>query len=193
MSDVVEPVRAVIELGNSFLLWLGGGGVVIAGVCAFISKTVADRSIESHKSELSAELERIKGELAKEGETHKLALRKKELLFDRQVQAASAFIHTRHKLLPEYRFPDMDSYDASVEVAQRLGEVEIELTRFQLAHGAAITPDARALLSAAITCAAHNKFEGDEMEPSEQAIKAGDELLGKITALEDRLIADLRD
>jgi hypothetical protein len=179
-GDVVEPVRAVIELGNSFLLWLGGGGVVIAAVCAFISKTVADYSIESHKNALSTELERIKGELAMEGETHKLALRKKELLFDRQMQVASAFIHTSHKLRPEYRFPDMDYYDASVEVAQRLGEVEAELTRFQLAHGAAITSDARVLLSAAITRAAHNKFEGDEIEPSEQAIKAGDELLKKL-------------
>lgn len=193
MVDVVEPVRTVIELGNSFLIWLGGGGVVVATACGFISKAVADRSIESHKSELSAELERLKGELAMEGESHKLKLRKAELLFDRQVQAASAFIPISHKLRPEYRFADMDWHDASVEVAQRSGEVERELTQFELSHGAALSPKARGLLSSSITSATHNKFEGDAMEPSDQATKAGSDLLEKIIALEEQLIADLRD
>jgi hypothetical protein len=56
----------------------GGVGVVTVAAAAFVSKLVADRSIESHKAELGRETEKLKGELAKETETHKLGLKKRE-------------------------------------------------------------------------------------------------------------------
>jgi hypothetical protein len=61
--------------------WFGGLSVVSIGVAAFVSKLIADRSIESHKAQLGQETERLKGELAKETESHKFSHQGFETVF----------------------------------------------------------------------------------------------------------------
>jgi len=88
--------------------WFGGLSVVSIGVAAFVSKLIADRSIESHKAQLGQETERLKGELAKETESHKFSLKKLEIRFDRQIEAALAYSKVYEKLEPHYSHPDKD-------------------------------------------------------------------------------------
>lgn len=68
--------EVVVSFGTSVITLLGGGGAVLVAICAFISKYIADRTIEKHKSSLNKEMERIKSELAKESDLHKLKIRK---------------------------------------------------------------------------------------------------------------------
>ena len=82
------------------LIWqivgiLGGVGALSSVVAGFVAKWLADRTIENHKSELTKEVERLKGELNRDLETHKGKLRRQELLFAKQVDAASALIAMR--------------------------------------------------------------------------------------------------
>ncbi len=176
---------------------------MIAAACGFISKAVVDRTIETHKSSLSVELERqkgklseelerLKGDLSKDVESHKLTLRKAEILYERQLEAASAFLPLSHKIRPQYSRPEMDWHDACEDTAQRLGHIERDLSAFQNAYGAVISPNARELISSAITLSAQNKFEGDVIEPSSHAADAAGRLLETISKIESLLIADIR-
>src|SRR5208283_75917 len=104
---------------------------------------VANRTIEGRKAELNQELERIKAELSRETETHKLKLKKLELIFNKELDAASEFMKTHREIRPSYSHPDMDWDDASMDVLQRLDKIEIDLISFLVKYGAVITKSAR--------------------------------------------------
>src|SRR6266852_2635339 len=121
----------------------GGGAVVTVALAAFFSKFMADRSIESHKAELGRETEKLKGELAKETETHKLSLKKREILYQREIEAASAFIALHRSIEPKYRHPDMDHDDALEDVVDSFSDTEDRLRKFIAKYGAALSADNR--------------------------------------------------
>ncbi len=198
---MAEPVKNIIEIGSSVLLWLGGGSVVTVAVSAFASKFMVDRSLEKHKSKLATELERLKGDLAKEVETHKLSLRRTEILFERQIDACNNFIALHENLKPTFR-PGMDSYDAVVEFSGRLGIAEDLLRTFKLQHSSIIDEQVCTLLEEAIVLADEHKF--DEImqsqsskfhyfEPSDDTLNAGGEVMKKMSNIEQALIEKIKE
>lgn len=106
---------------------LGGAGVVAWAV----AKYFADRSIETHKSELNQETERLKAELGRDVETHKWKLKKKEILFEKEFEAASEFFVLRRKIEPKFRDPDMDYSEAMEEVIERFSSAQDSLRNLQ--------------------------------------------------------------
>ena len=62
------PWGDILDFLWKAIVVLGGSTVVIGAISAFVSKYFADRSIEGHKAQLNKEVERPKGELAKETE-----------------------------------------------------------------------------------------------------------------------------
>jgi hypothetical protein len=105
----------------------GGVGAIVVALAAFASKWMADRSIERHKAELGRETEKLKGELAKETETHKLILKKREILFQKEIEAASAFIALHRTIEPKYNHPDMDWDEAMADVAKDFRKVAAQI------------------------------------------------------------------
>jgi len=121
----------------------GGGAVVTIALAAFVSKFMADRSIESHKAELGRETEKLKGELAKETETHKLNLKKREILYQKEIEAASAFIALHRFIEPKYRHPEMDWDEALDDVVESFSDTENRLRKYIAEYGAALSTDNR--------------------------------------------------
>lgn len=167
----------------------------MVAVCAFISNYFANSSLEKRKSELGRETERLKGELAQEAETHKLALKKQELIFNKEVEAASAFIKIHREITPKYSHPDMDWDDACEQVASEFGKTEIKLEKFIVEHGAIVIPEARKMISDLKILSSHHKFHGydneDEIIAPEAKKKAG-ELIEKLVVIEEKLIKSVR-
>lgn len=196
MGEDMPDAQVILELGNKALLALGGGGVVVIAVCAYISNYFANSSLEKRKSELGRETERLKGELAQEAETHKLALKKQELIFNKEVEAASAFIKMHREIMPKYSHPDMDWDDACEQVASEFGKTEGKLEQFIVEHGAIVIPDAREMLSELKTLSSHHKFHGydDENEIiTPDAKKKAGELIEKLVLIEEKLIKSVRN
>jgi len=114
--------------------WFGGLSVVSIGVAAFVSKLIADRSIESHKAQLGQETERLKGELAKETESHKFSLKKLEIRFDRQIEAALAYSKVYEKLEPHYSHPDKDWDEVLEDVMENFTDIAAKLSQYLAEH-----------------------------------------------------------
>lgn len=180
----------VVSFGSSVIALLGGGGVVLVAICGFVSKFVADRTIEGHKAALNTELERVKSELAKESESHKLTLRKAELLFDRELQAVSDFGVLYRQIVPEYSRPDMEWEDACDIVAGRFVAIEKQLEDYLTKHAPVLTEALREKLRRCVTYASHNKFgayETPEDQASATAQAAADKLLDELKKVENGL------
>jgi hypothetical protein len=191
----VAAQQLVVDVGSGLLALLGGGSIVLVAVCAYVSKIVADRSIEKHKATLSRELERLKGELAKETETHKLRLKKAEILFDRELEATSDFSVLYRRILPSYSRPDMEWEDACSIVAGRFASIENDLTAYMTRHGPVVTSALRDKVTHCITLAAHNKFaihDVPEVDLANERRAAG-ELLDTMRDIEEGLFRMVRE
>ncbi|MER9677028.1 hypothetical protein [Mesorhizobium sp. M0208] len=188
--------EVVVSFGSSVVALLGGGGVVLVAICAFISQFITDRTIEGHKATLNAELERLKNELAKESELHKLKLRKAEILFDRELEAVAEFGTLYRRITPRYSHPDMDWDDACADVASRFSTIEEQLENYLTKHAPVLSEALREKLRHCKTTASHNKFMEYEM-PEDQATsttkaEAG-RLLEELQNVESGLFALVRN
>jgi hypothetical protein len=173
--------------------WFGGISVVTVAIAGFLSRYIAERSIEGHKAQLGQETERLKGELAKETETHKLRLRKQEIFYEREIDAASAFIALHTDLEPRYRFPDMIWDDVLDDVVDSFGKTEMRLRNYIAKYGAAISADNRNQISSCRLMASNNQFAKQEGEPAlTNAKQEADEMLRIFKEIEDRFLTEIR-
>jgi hypothetical protein len=178
----MQTSQIVVSVGASVLTLFGGGGVVLIAICGFLSKFVADRTIEGHRAALNIELERVKNELAKETEGHRLKLKKAEILFARELDATSEFSALYRKIRPDYSRPDMEWDDACTIVAGRFPSIEQDIEAYLTKHGPVLTETVRTDLKKCVTYASHNKFGAYEM-PEEQADAAAGTAAGKLLNL----------
>jgi hypothetical protein len=182
--------HVVISLGNSVLGLFGGASVVLVTVCGFISKLVADQSIAKHKSnldehlenrksELNTALERVKTSLTQETEGYKLKLRKAEILFERELNAAAEFSDIFRNIYPTYSRPDMDWDDACNDVASKFSGIEQMVQDYLTKHAPVLTDKIRDNIGSCIALASENKFGSYEM-PEDQASAAERVAAGKL-------------
>src|ERR1700760_2789274 len=69
-------------------------------------------------------------------ERYKTKLRKSEFLFQKEFEAASEFLSLRRRLMPRYRFREMDWGDVCEDFALDFEKVEKALTAYMATHGA---------------------------------------------------------
>ena len=172
-----------------------GGLVAIAGVvAAVVSKVMSDRVLESHKSALQKEVERLKADLAKEQETHKLVLKRKEILFSREIDAAKAFFELHQKISPTYSFPDKEWTDVVDDMLGSLGEIETELSNFVRDHGPFLPKEIRALVDQSERLASDFKFfsSGHGTGNQKQAEEAVDKILENLREVKEQFVALLQ-
>jgi hypothetical protein len=166
---------------------LGGASVVAWGV----AKYFADRSIEKHKTELGQETERLKAELGRDAETHKWKLRKKEILFEKEFEAASEFFVLRRRIEPRFRHPDMDHAEAMEEVVDRFSSFQESLRSFIAKHGPALRTKNREELDQCQQIAENNQYAKHQGEMRE-AEKAAEGFLKKLEEIERRFVIEIR-
>jgi hypothetical protein len=157
-----------------------------------VKKAELARELEDKKGEIARELELLKGELTRDTETYKLKLRKQELFFAKEVEAASAFIELHHELRPPISSDDMEYEDACIELAGKLFAVEGELKRFRVKHGAALSADVRRDLDDLIATVGHAKFGELEYNSTLPPMKAAAEVLETLGNIEERVLAAIR-
>ena len=162
----------------------GGISVVSVAVAAFLAKFFSDRSIEKHKAELG-----------KETETHKLKLKKKEILFSKQLDAIGAFIELHQKLRPGFDWPEKDWGEACSEVVDDFGKFENRLEEYLRHFGAAISKDVREMIKSCVMLASINKFAraGEQYGDMKQAEKAAGEVLETLEKIEQKMLDELEN
>ena len=178
----------------SGLAAVGGVAVVAGGVSAWISSYLSSRWLQRHKGLLDRELETHRAELAKETEVHKLTLKRQELMFARELEAADAFMSVWREIWPQYSRPDMDWHEACEDVAERLAAIEVLLEDYLEHHSVAISAGAREAIEQARSEAASEKFfdNAPGNEPPKSAVAAAESVLNALREVRDIILGDLR-
>ncbi|WP_424363110.1 hypothetical protein [Methylocystis parvus] len=178
---------------TNIFAFFGGSVAATAGI-GFFANFFVNKALERQKSSLNQELERFKSELSKEAEKHKLSLKKEEIIFNKEIEAANAFMKLQRNTRPTFSHPNMDFDEACTEVVEHFPEMEARLEVFMISHGPFISPLSRQLIQECISIARDNKFASiEEGSWLEDAKKNAGELLQKLPVIEDGLIASLRN
>lgn len=182
------------QLALVILASLGGGGAIVGGLARYVGNIWAERIAEKLRAENAKDLERVRSDFLRELESHKTKLRKSELIFEKEVEAASAFVAMVNVIYPEHSRPEMDFYDACDDIAMSFSPIENELKKYLLRYGALLVEGDRAMLEQSIAVAGQGKFEitGPE-EISTKANKLAENLYDLLRNLEISLIARIRN
>jgi hypothetical protein len=183
-----------------------GGVAVIGGATgALLSKFFSDRMIanhksqldkalEDHKSNLGQETERLKSLLNQDADSFRLQLKKRELLFNKELDTVSIYMKLRRQILPSYSHPEMDWNDACTEAVCSFKAHADRLDLFIAEHGAVLPPAVRIDLEKCSSMARVHQFDSSIMEgdASAPALNAADEFLTTLGQIEERLISKVR-
>jgi hypothetical protein len=107
-------------------------------------------------------------------------LKNSEFLFQKELEAVSQFMALRRRIMPSYRFPEMEWHDACEDFAGRFERAEKEIREFISKHGAALDPTG-------------GKFEVRVGEVSEEGIKIAEEVMNGLEKLEGQLQQSVRN
>ncbi|MCC0035740.1 MAG: hypothetical protein H6887_10815 [Hoeflea sp.] len=178
---------------GQFVVTIGGASVLMLGLSNYFGRIFADRFIETKKAELNQELERLRGQLILDAETHRVRLRKSELVFEKEFEAVSKLVSFRRKQMPRHLYPDMDWYEACNIIAENFSAIEDGLRSFIADYGAVLSDTVVDLLSDCIGIAGQNKFEAiDSEQVSTAANKAANDLYDKLTEAEATMLVEFR-
>jgi hypothetical protein len=166
----------LLSISAVLIVSLGGGGAIVLGLSNWFGRILADRYVEQLKHEIQQEIE-----------SYKTKLRKSEFLFQKEFEAASQFLSMRRRLLPRYRFPEMDWDDACEDFASDFEKVEKELEGFMAMHGAALTRKALDRLSNALEHTASGKFEVSGDSVSAKGVVIAGKVMDELQAVEKEL------
>jgi hypothetical protein len=114
----------------------GAGAITAFCVTIFSNRSLEKRKaelqleIERHKWELSAQTEKLKGELSNESESYKFSLKKKEILFDKEIEAATTYFELYAKLEPRYTHPDKDWHEVLEETVEHFANMQSKLANY---------------------------------------------------------------
>ena len=182
------------------VLFAFGGNAALLIVLGLFGKSLLEKiiaqDIKVFEAELSrktqVEIDRLRDEMTRKIESYKGQLKKSEVFFQRELEAASVFSSLLHSLLPSYNQLNMDRTEACEEMAWHFDKFETKLNEFLSGYAAMLTDEERAILCDSIADAATGKFEttGDEVE-AETCAKA-DEMHVKLKNLEHMLFDRVR-
>lgn len=166
----------LLATSAALIVSLGGSGAIILGLSNWFGKILADRYVEQLKHEIQQEIE-----------SYKTKLRKSEFLFQKEFEAASQFLSLRRRLLPRYRFPEMEWEDACEDFASDFEKVGKELEGYLATHGAALNRKALDRLLKAIAQTESGKFEVSGDTVSSKGIDIAGEVMEELEAVEKEL------
>lgn len=138
---------------------LGGVGVISAGIAAWIGNLVSSRVVEKQKAKLAEQLETHKDTLLREADRNRLMLKRQELMFERELAAATAFLKVQGSVVPDPWAPDLDWCDAQERIAENLCSLDRDLKELLDQHSVSLSNEARQLIGSAKAIANSGSFE----------------------------------
>lgn len=188
-------MKELFEIASVILLSLGGGGIIVFALSSWLGKVWANRLMAAETAKHSQDLERLRKELSRGLESHKVKLRKSELVFEKEFEAASQLVALIRGFLPTYRHPHMDWHEACKEIAFDLEQIEYGLDGFLSKHGAVLPDEVKEHLGSCTGIAADNKFEitsVEEMYAPDFAINAADNVFKGLWEAEKIMLSHIK-
>lgn len=166
---------------DNILAILGVAGFTAFGA-SFLIKLLVGKGIESAiELNFDKHLETFKSELTKEVERLRLSLKNSEIFFSRQLSALTELRKMSRKMLPRKSHPEMDFHDACWDVATEFSKHADNLDEFLYNHEPVLPPEILKLVEKAAVLSNEGSFEytvSNTSEPivSRRGIKMAEEL-----------------
>lgn len=128
----MDTLTNVLNIATAIIGSIGTASIIIIGLSSWLGKVWAKRILEQEKANYSKELEKLKSEFTQNTERYKLQLKKSELFFQKQYEAASDFGKFFYNLLPEKTYVHMEWEDACKEITYNFQAHMNYLKKFQL-------------------------------------------------------------
>lgn len=182
----------VLEIAGAVMVSLGGAASILFAFSSWLGRVWAERILSKEKAKYAVNLEAFKKELLLESESYKTRLKKSELIFAMELDAASALVALIRDISPTYTHSTMDWYDACNEIALNFGKIELLIGAYLRAHGAVLSESVKDLLSSCYGIAGKNQFEISEGDVSCEANTAADSLHTKLKDAESSMLRQLK-
>ena len=163
----------------TFVAGFGGGGAIAFALIKWFGEILANKYVEKVKHDFEQDLER-----------HKTQLRKSEFLFQKEFEAASAFISLHLELIPPYhRIPEMDWHDACEAFALEFEQVENALNSYIATHGAALKSETLERLTNTKSLASNSQLqlEASNFNVSEGGRRSAEKVMNDLKKIEKEL------
>ncbi len=181
----------IFEVGGAVMLSLGGASALLFAFSSWLGKVWAERILSREKAKYAEQLEEFKKKLTLETESHKVRLKKSELVFAKEFEAASSLVSLIKDLAPTYSHPQMDWYDACDDMARSFGKTEKLLRNYIRTTGAVLPTEVKKLIAECEGIAAESNFDVIDGNVSESANAAANELYEKLQLAETAMLAQV--
>lgn len=178
----------VLEIAGAVMISLGSAAGILFAFSSWLGHIWAERILSKEKAKYSEDLEAFKKQLLLETESHKTRLKKSELIFAKEFDAASALVALIRDISPTYSHPTMDWHDACDEIALNFGKIERLIGAYLRAHGAVLSEPVKDLLSSCYGIAGENQFEVSDGDVSRKTNEAADSLHTKLQEAESTML-----
>jgi hypothetical protein len=184
--------KEVLEIAAIIVTSLGGGGAIVFALSNWLGKVWANRLMAREVAKHSGDLEALRSELVRSTESYKIKLKKSELIFQKEIEAASELVFAIREFLPTFRHPDMDWGDACDEIALDFEKIEKRLNVFLARNGVVIPDLVKDKIGKCIGIAGEGKFQINGMEVSTEGNRMASELYDELWAAEKAILVHVR-
>lgn len=184
-------MKDIIQVASVMLFSLGTGGAIVFALSSWLGKVWANRLMAAETAKHSQDLERLRQELTKSSDSYKVKLRKSELIFEKEFEAASELVALIQTFYPKFRHPDMDWSESCAEIAFDLDKIENSIKIFLSKHGAVLPTEVKRKLATCNGIASDNKFfpeSAQEMSAPDYAIDAVDRIFKELWRTEEIML-----
>jgi len=172
----MDALFDIFAISAAILTSIGGAAAIVFGFSSWLGKVWANRLMENEKNKHSRALEALKNSFHQETESYKIKLKKSELIFEKQFEAASELVALQRSFIPRINFPHMDWEDVVDHYAFSSRKIEEELEKYLSRHGAILGEEVEEKISECIRVASWNKFEIKEFEVSTKGKEEGEKI-----------------
>jgi hypothetical protein len=192
-ASYVMNLFQIMSISAAILTSVGGASAIILGMSSWLGKVWADRLMRKETRRFTEELEGLKNQLLMQSETHKLRLRKSEILFQKELDAVSAFSTLYRGLQPTYQYPDMDADDYSDHIAIKFESTEASLMSYPAEYDIVLEDAVIQLIERCINLCGIYKYEATMGNASHSAREAAKELVASMLEARNKLIFSLKN
>ncbi len=172
---------------------------VVAGTLGFIAKAFFEKQIQEWllraKADLDKELETHKAHLLEQMEAYKWRIKRQELFFEREIEAADQMQIMCDLIMPTFNHPDMDYHDACTHVYQDFGNISEQirgyLTKYKVFVKPEIGRDLENIASSAESRKFHSAQYPDDLDGDD--LNLAKKIMDELPNLKDQVILALRE
>ena len=182
----------IINIATASLASLGLSSVILIKLSSWLGKIWAERIMSEEKNKYDQQIEDFKNRLSNESEQHKTKLKKSELIFSKEFEAASALVALNSDVLPIRNDSEMDWYDACDEIVRNFKKSEIILNQYLKHHGAILPAGVKQLIRICFNIESNYKYQNTGNDISHQANEAADMFYEQLNKAEYEMISHIQ-